>query len=544
MFKGVLGGFLTGTVLSGLVLVTASVLAPVPRQTSPEAAAVEVPAGSAFKQGREDGRATLPRTDSAPEAETMPRVALPEPDDLGPLEAADTAPAEPPQAGLVEPRLKPPEAQSDAGDLAATASEPVLPSPQALPPEAPSAESGPAVSTGTAPLVAPPPERETAQTTTATATARIAEPSVPSPQAVGAIDTESAPAPRDETAISVEPAQPPLPEIEEESGLRKPVVGTTSATEQAGRAALSGEAGQSPRTQPARGQPARRQPGETRTEEARSAGAQAREEEESAEGPTETHSGVIDDLAPGVTTGRLPTIAARADDSAPPPPLERFAAPFENPEGKPPMAIILIDDGQSPITHKALADFPYPLNFAVDADWPGATAAAARYRAAGFEVLAMVDLPEGATAADVEVAMQSHLAAVPEAVAVMEGTRTGLQVSREAIRQLIPILKESGHGLVLFSRGLDTAEKLIAREGVPVATVFRDFDGKGQNATVIRRFLDQAAFKANQERRGVIMVGRLRAETVSALLLWGLQDRASSVALAPVSAILREAGRR
>jgi polysaccharide deacetylase 2 family uncharacterized protein YibQ len=68
--------------------------------------------------------------------------------------------------------------------------------------------------------------------------------------------------------------------------------------------------------------------------------------------------------------------------------------------------------------------------------------------------------------------------------------------------------------------------------------VFRDFDGKGQGATVIRRFLDQAAFRASQEEDGVIMVGRLRPDTISALLLWGLQDRASSVALAPVSAVL------
>ena len=72
-----------------------------------------------------------------------------------------------------------------------------------------------------------------------------------------------------------------------------------------------------------------------------------------------------------------------------------------------------------------------------------------------------------------------------------------------------------------------------------MVSVVRDFDGDGQDATVIRRFLDQAAFKAGQGDQGVIMVGRLRAETVSALLLWGLQDRAGSVALAPVSAVLR-----
>jgi len=33
-------------------------------------------------------------------------------------------------------------------------------------------------------------------------------------------------------------------------------------------------------------------------------------------------------------------------------------------------------------------------------------------------------------------------------------------------------------------------------------------------------------------------VGRVRPGTISALLLWGLQDRASRVALAPVSASL------
>lgn len=164
----------------------------------------------------------------------------------------------------------------------------------------------------------------------------------------------------------------------------------------------------------------------------------------------------------------------------------------------------------------------------------------ARYRAAGLEVLAMVNLPEGASATDAEVAMQTYLAALPETVAVMEGVGSGLQSSREATEQLIPILQESGHGLVLFSEGLDTAQKLISREGVPALSVFRDIDGNGQNASVIRRFLDQAAFRAGQEDSGVVIVGRLRAETVSALLLWGLQDRANSVAIAPVSALLKQ----
>ena len=55
----------------------------------------------------------------------------------------------------------------------------------------------------------------------------------------------------------------------------------------------------------------------------------------------------------------------------------------------------------------------------------------------------------------------------------------------------------------------------------------------------MRRFLDQAAFRAAQEG-GVVMMGRLQAETISALLIWGLADRASRVALVPVSAVLKQ----
>ena len=100
------------------------------------------------------------------------------------------------------------------------------------------------------------------------------------------------------------------------------------------------------------------------------------------------------------------------------------------------------------------------------------------------------------------------------------------------------MLAAGGYGAVYRPKGLDTARKLAQKDGIPAATLFRDFDSEGQDATVIRRFLDQAAFRAGNEPGGVIMLGRLRPETISALLLWGLQDRANRVALAPVSAVL------
>ena len=224
-------------------------------------------------------------------------------------------------------------------------------------------------------------------------------------------------------------------------------------------------------------------------------------------------------------------------------PIRRNAQPFENPEGKPLMSIVLMDTGAdldaAEIGLPALSSFPYPISFAVDVTLADAAQRAERYRAEGFDVLAMVDLPQGARPTDAEVTMDVALNAMPQIVGVLEGTGEGLQGSREVADQVTRILQASGHGLVTQNRGLNSMPKLAVKEGVPAAPVFRDFDSEGQQPRVIRRFLDQAAFKAGQEG-GVIMLGRLRPETIEALLVWGLADRAGSVALAPVSAVLLE----
>lgn len=245
-----------------------------------------------------------------------------------------------------------------------------------------------------------------------------------------------------------------------------------------------------------------------------------------------------------VSSPRLPKIggdepAEQADMAKTPvPPVVKFAAPFANPEDKPLMSIILIDRGEFPGAVDALSAFPYPVSFAIDPTVEGAEKTMQQYRDAGFEVLTLINLPEGATAKDVETSLEALLPKVPEAVAILEGDKTGLQSNREVSDQVAAYLAQSGHGLVMMPKGLDTARKLAQKEGVPAATIFRDLDSQGQDSRVIRRFLDQAAFKARQSDEGVIMLARARPETVSALVLWGLADRASSVALAPITTVL------
>lgn len=236
-------------------------------------------------------------------------------------------------------------------------------------------------------------------------------------------------------------------------------------------------------------------------------------------------------------TERNPEVAAGSTtDTVASAPFEDFAETFDNPDGRPLMAIVLIDDTDS-IGSEALVGFPYPLSFAIDPEDPNAAEKMAARRAAGFEVLILTDLPREAAPQDAETALAVWFETVPESIAVLEGPGSGFQGNRPLADQVSAVVAASGRGMLTQNHGLNTVQKLAARDGVPAAVVFRDFDGAGQNPKAIRRFLDQAAFRAGQEG-AVIMLGRLRPDTISALLLWGLQDRASRVALAPVSAAL------
>ena len=215
-------------------------------------------------------------------------------------------------------------------------------------------------------------------------------------------------------------------------------------------------------------------------------------------------------------------------------PIETNAEEFSVPSDRPLMSIVLIDEANA-IGAEALEGFPYPLTFAISPQDPKAAEKMQARRAAGFEVLILADLPREASPQDAETAMAVWMEQLPQAVGFLEGVDTGFQGNRPLADQMVAVMQAAGYGMVTQNSGLNTVQKLALRDGLPSGVVFRDFDGAGQNPRAIRRFLDQAAFRARQEG-AVIMLGRLRPDTISALLLWGLQDRANQVGLAPVSA--------
>jgi len=498
--RGVISGVVWGGVVSVLAAAAVSLINGPVSFPRPETAAVEVPPGSQFDRAAEDRAASPPAGDSAPDAaRRAPRASAPPSDDLTPLEGADTSPGAAPRATMEEPGLsRPPNAAQDTpgmtGQRDAPAASPDRDTPRA---SAPDADTDAAPTPGrSAALPVPPDQQGTAPGAFPSDSDAAAQ--TPAPL-IRSQDDDAAAAAGDEPRDDAAPAGADAPGGDDRADAGASGAPATRLTDRNGQ----GDGGGRLPTITAPATP------------------------DAAVGPGED-SGATDDATAG---------AALPDDGSAPA-IRRHAVPFEAPEDAPMMSIVLIDAGRGNIGLEALSAFPYPLSFAVDASHPDAAERMARYREAGFEVVARTGLPAAATPADAEVAIAAALRAVPEAVAVMESAPGSLQHNRPLAEQLGAILDESGHGLILYPEGLNTARKLAAKAGVPAITVFRDFDDGDADAATIRRYLDRAAFRARQGEGGVVMVGRLTPDTISALILWGLQDQTGNVAPAPVSALL------
>lgn len=247
--------------------------------------------------------------------------------------------------------------------------------------------------------------------------------------------------------------------------------------------------------------------------------------------------GSILDRPDAVPTNRPEAGDAPANQSSGPRPLEANAIPFDVAADTPRMAVVLIHDGAGPLGPDAMAGFPLPVAVAVDTSLPDAAEIAEAYHAQGIEVMALINIPADTEGADAAAAVDAALARMPSAIGVLEGVHDGLQGRREVATSVIDVIHQDGYGLVLQDNGLNTLQQDAVRDGVPAATVFRDFDGAGQDGRAMRRFLDQAAFRARQEQ-AVVMMGRMRAETFSSLQVWGLQDRTGIIQIVPVSNVL------
>ncbi|MEL6551128.1 MAG: divergent polysaccharide deacetylase family protein [Pseudomonadota bacterium] len=535
MGRGILFGAFWGFLVGGLVLAVASLLGDVPvsqvaQRKAPDTKVVEVPAGSEFDQAGLDRPLRAPATEAPVDVTgTAPLVTAPVAPAAPLLENTVTSPAGVPETETGAPAglAPPPDGAPDAG-VTLRAEVPALEeTAPALSGTAPAADdSALADTTAAAPLPRAPevvnvpetaedvseaPEEESGAMAAATPVEET-----PAQMAADATeDAETTETPDDAPLVEETPAAeaPTEPEVTQEAGAES--APAPPAVEADTDLAMESVASAAPRPTVSAGGFGNRAEGVVVNRPTQGAAAAAAED-------------------PGDATTDDAAEAAPEDDRA----IMRHAARGDwEPDDRPLFSIVLIDETASAARLPALASFAGPLTFAVPAGQPGAAEAMAAYRAAGHEVALLADIPAGATASDVEVSMEAYLASVPEAVAVMDGTFAGFRGDRAVAQQVAEIAAGTGHGLLTFPQGLGTAAQVARQTGVPVAEVLRDLDSEGQGNTIIRRFLDQAAFRAGQDGHAVL-VGRLRAETISALLIWHQQDRAERVNLAPLSATI------
>ncbi|WP_368183653.1 divergent polysaccharide deacetylase family protein [Aestuariibius sp. HNIBRBA575] len=478
--------------------------------TPPETPLVNAPETGAISQETSVPEPIERETDITDVVAT-PNVNTPQANASAPM--ADTDPAQIPDVISIEGNLESPET-GVSPDIEAQADAPVLPNPQSTAPQLPTNEDDLSISTLPAQPQAPAAPLETDFEVT-----EVAPPDEPADEPV--IVAPDLPADDVEAAQDV---TPPAAAPEEQPQV--------VAQEQA--------ADQAPDQAPDRNQEEVQEP----RQNANAGGIESVVE-----------NGVVV-LRPGNTPDTeqdepVQTSDAEADPDADPdaeqvviiedgPALVIHAADAGTVDGKPMMSVVLMDDGQVAEAVTALSTLPFPVTIAIDPTRDGAEAAMRAYRDAGMEVAVISNLPERASASDVAVNFEAAFATLPESVALIDVGEGGLPSDQGALRQAMSALAEDGRGFVSISRGLNTALREAERVDVPSVIVYRDLDGDGQDARVIRRFLDQAAFRTRQES-GVVLLARVQPETISALILWGTANRAGQVALVPVSAILNPA---
>jgi len=425
---------------------------------------------------------TVTAVEEAPETPASPEPVLAETVEPDRLAATETAPANAPVVADTA-TLETPETLADSGADNATAEAPVEPAAQPAAPEVPEAD------------------QDVAQVNTP-----IQEPAVAAeaPEAEDAPDDTSE-APTVEAATDTVPLTPqaPLSPATPEAGESAP--GTSDSVQTA-------QADAPPVVSVLPG-------GSTGVRVNR-----LTDNDEEEQPPQQSND--TDETAPA--TPELP------DDA---PAVQRYAAVAENPDELPELSVVLADDGSFDGGIAAVAGLPFPVSVMLSPSIPNVENRMAAYRAAGVEVGMLVNLPPAATASDVAIYFEAAMSSVPEAFAVLDATGD-TQSDADVIRQTISVLSEDGHGLITVPRGLNTAPRVAAEAGVAAGVIFRDLDGDGQDARTIQRFMDQAAFRAGQTP-GIMLLGRVRPDTISALTRWGAQSsRAEQVAVVPSSAIL------
>ncbi|NNU80693.1 divergent polysaccharide deacetylase family protein [Halovulum dunhuangense] len=249
-----------------------------------------------------------------------------------------------------------------------------------------------------------------------------------------------------------------------------------------------------------------------------------------------------------VESAAVPQVGTISDDAAAEliegDALAQNAVAFEAVGSQTLMAVILIDEGADSLLRGLVSSLGVPVTMGVTADIQNAGSVASAYRDAGVEVVAVLPsqgalgVTEGMSPAAVEPLLAEVFQRVPLATAVMDPINGPMPRDRDLTDAVLEALTVTGHGLLTHrGTGLNNVPLIADEAGVYSDVVYRVIDDNPGAANIA---LELGRGVLDASRGGsVIVVGRLRPETMDAIAAWTGSNEARSVTLAPVSAVLR-----
>lgn len=208
------------------------------------------------------------------------------------------------------------------------------------------------------------------------------------------------------------------------------------------------------------------------------------------------------------------------------------------------MAILLMDAGLAAggLDRATLRALDLPVTIVLDPRRADAAEAAAGFREAGYELAILAaGLPEGATAQDLDVALESWRKQVPGAVAVLEDEGSPLRHNPMLAQYLVKALQRDG--LALVSRkgqGLSSLSQAAARDGLPHAEIARSPDAERESGAEVARALGQLTQGPEAQAAGAaasVVLLHAWPETVMGLADWQ-EGAPADLRLVPLSGLL------
>lgn len=207
------------------------------------------------------------------------------------------------------------------------------------------------------------------------------------------------------------------------------------------------------------------------------------------------------------------------------------------------MGVILRDIGDKGLAVEKLKKLNTPITIAILYDAPNASERALEYHAAGFEVIAMASdnrnspLNAARNTKQIQDAMNVAFNTVPNAIGILDSAQAKIQKNGRTSKVIVGIFIESGHGLITYSKGLNSVDREAKSVGVRTGKISRKLDENRENKALMGRYLDRVSLDAGRDG-SVIVLGTTAKETVAALAGWLLSSKGQSVAIAPASAVL------